>query len=100
MAFQVVMRKTRPNTGVNFESMSSDVRAYIVTNFVDTGKRVSFNQTLSGDGLQQTSTSVYRDEASKNEVLNDSTVATEVARRDQVNTNNGISKTVVSQGEV
>ena len=100
MAFQVVMRKTRPNTGVNFESMSSDVRAYIVTNFVDTGKRVSFNQTLSGDGLQQTSTSVYRDEASKNEVLNDSTVATEVARRDQVNTNNGISKTVVSVGEV
>ena len=100
MAWQVVMRKTRPNTGVNFESMSSDVRAYIVTNFVDTGKRVSFNQTLSGDGLQQTSTSVYRDEASKNEVLNDSTVATEVARRDQVNTNNGISKTVVSQGEV
>ena len=100
MAWQVVMRKTRPNTGVNFESMSSDVRAYIVTNFVDTGKRVSFNQTLSGDGLQQTSTSVYRDEASKNEVLNDSTVATEVARRDQVNTNNGISKTVVSVGEV
>ena len=100
MAFQVVMRKTRPNTGVNFESMSSDVRAYIGTNYVDTGKRVSFNQTLSGDGLQQTSTSVYRDEASKNEVLNDSTIATEVARRDQVNTNNGISKTVVSQGEV
>ena len=100
MAFQVVMRKTRPNTGVNFESISSDVRAYIGTNYVDTGKRVSFNQTLSGDGLQQTSTSVYRDEASKNEVLNDSTVATEVARRDQVNTNNGISKTVVSVGEV
>ena len=100
MAFQVVMRKTRPNTGVNFESMSSDVRAYIVTNFVDTGKRVSFNQTLSGDGLQQTSTSVYRDEASKNELRDDSTVAAEVARRDQVNTNNGISKTVVSVGEV
>ena len=100
MAWQVVMRKTRPNTGVNFESMSSDVRAYIVTNFVDTGKRVSFNQTLSGDGLQQTSTSVYRDEASKNEVFNDSTVAAEITRRDQVNTNNGISKTVVSQGEV
>ena len=100
MAFQVVMRKTRPNTGVNFESISSEVRAHVTTNYVDTGKRVSFNQTLSGDGLQQTSTSVYRDEASKNEVLNDSTVATEVARRDQVNTNNGISKTVVSVGEV
>ena len=100
MAWQVVMRKTRPNTGVNFESMSSDVRAYIVTNFVDTGKRVSFNQTLSGDGLQLTYTSVYRDEASKNELRDDSTVAAEVARRDQVNTNNGISKTVVSVGEV
>ena len=71
--------------------MSSDVRAYIGTNYVDTGKRVSFNQTLSGDGLQLTYTSVYRDEASKNELRNDSTVATEVARRDQVNTNNSIS---------
>ena len=100
MAFQVVMRKTRPNTGVNFESISSDVRAHVKTNYVDTGKRVSFNKTLSGDGLQQTSTSVYRDETSKNELRNDSTVATEVARRDQVNTNNGISKTVVSVGEV
>ena len=100
MAWQVVMRKTRPNTGVNFESMSSDVRAYIGTNYVDTGKRVSFNQTLSGDGLQQTSTSVHRDETSKNEFGNDSTVAAERTRRDGVNTNNSISKTVVSSAEV
>ncbi len=61
---------------------------------------MSFNQTLSGDGLQQTSTSVYRDQSSKNELNNDSTVAAEITRRDQVNTNNGISKTVVSSAEV
>ena len=38
--------------------------------------------------------------SSKNEFSNDSTIAAEIIRRDGINTNNGISKTVVSQGEV
>ena len=80
--------------------MSAEVLDHISTNYDDTGKRISFSIVTSEDTLVLTYTSVFKDEASKNEVANDSTISTEAARRDSVNAANGITKEVTVDEEV
>jgi hypothetical protein len=92
MAWKRIVKRTRPSVEVDWETFGVDGLNYIKTNYEDTGKRISFSVSLSEDTLVLTYTSVFKDEASKNEVVNDSTISTEAARRDSVNAANGITK--------
>ena len=92
MAWKKVTVRTLPNNTTLFETMTDESIAYIQTNYVDTGKRTSFAVTHDDDELVYTWTSVFADEDTKNEFLNDSTISTEAARRDSVNAANGITK--------
>jgi len=100
MAWKKVTVRTRPDVDTGFEHMSAEVLDHISTNYDDTGKRISFSIVTSEDTLVLTYTSVFKDEASKNEVANDSTISTEAARRDIVNAANGITKEVTVDEEV
>ena len=100
MAWKKVIVRTIPNSDTAFEGISAEVLAYIKTNYVDTGKRISFSVDSSDDGLVLTYTSVFLDESAKNEVVNDSTISTESARRNKVNADNGITKELTFSGEV
>jgi uncharacterized protein YbaA (DUF1428 family) len=101
MAWKTVQVRTRPNNTTLFETMTDESIAYIQTNYVDTGKRTSFNVTSDDDDeLVYTWTSVYENKAARDEFANDSTISTESARRNQVNADNGITKEVTFSGEV
>ena len=100
MAWKTVNVRTIPNSDTHFENMSDEVIAYIKTNYDDTGKRISFSVDSSDDGLVLTYTSVFLDESAKNEVVNDSTISTESARRNKINADNGITKELTFSGEV
>ena len=99
MAWRRVQVRTIPNDDTAFEDMSEEVVSYMKTNYDDTGKRTSFTLSKSADELVLTYTSVFKDEASKNEVANDSTISTEAARRDSVNAANGITREITVDEE-
>jgi len=100
MAWKRVRVRTKPNSDTVYEKMSDEVIDYMKTNYDDTGKRTSFSLSSSDDGLVLTYTSIYRDEASKNEFLADSTIRTELIRRNTINSSNGIVKEVTVDEEV
>ena len=92
MAWKKVQVRTIPNSDTAFEKMSDEVIDYMRTNYDDTGKRTSFSVSSSDDDLVLTYTSIFRDEASKNEFFADSTIRTEGIRRNTINASNGITK--------
>ena len=100
MAWSLKVRRTRPSTSVAFERISEEVQSYRETNYDDTGKLLAFTITESADGLQETATLGFRDEAAKNEFLADSTLSTEFTRRNNVNTGNSITKEIIEDQEV
>ena len=100
MAWKRVQVRTIPNADTAFEKMSDEVIDYMKTNYDDTGKRTSFSVSSSDDGLVLTYTSIFRDEASKNEFLADSTIAAESTRRNTINASNGITKEITVDEEV
>jgi|TARA_R110002110_G_scaffold90742_1_gene235837 hypothetical protein len=100
MAWKRVQVRTKPNSDTVYEKMSDEVISYMEENYVDTGKRTSFSVSPSDDGLVLTYTSIFKDEASKNEFLADSTIKTESTRRNTINASNGIVKEVTVDEEV
>ena len=100
MAWQRVVKRTRPSVDVDWEPFSVDALNYVRTNYDNTGKRTSFSITLSENALEATYTSVYTDEAVKNEFLSDSTILTEFKRRNAVNRSNNITKQLISDAEI
>ena len=82
MTWTVVTKNTRPNTGVDWYAaagsstspMSDSDVAYIESNYVDNGKRVSADRTVSGEGLVRCNTLVFRDKAAYDEYEADSIV--------------------------
>ena len=100
MAWRRVQVRTIPNDDTAFEDMSEEVVSYMKTNYDDTGKRTSFSVSSSDDGLVLTYTSIFKDEASKNKFLADSTIKTESTRRNTINASNGIVKEVTVDEEV
>lgn len=82
MTWTVVTKNTRPNTGVDWYSnagsgfgpMSDSDTDYIKNNYVDNGKRVSADRTVSGEGLVRCNTLVFRDKAAYDEYEADSIV--------------------------
>ena len=100
MAWQRVVKRTRPSVDVDWEPFSVEALNYVRTNYDNTGKRLSFDVTLSENALEATYTSVYTDEAVKNEFLADSTILTEFKRRNAVNRSNNITKQLISDAEI
>jgi len=100
MAWKRVQVRTIPNANTNFERMSAEVIAYMKTNYDDAGKRTSFSVSSSDDDLVVTYTSIFRDEASKNEFLADSTITAESNRRNTVNANNNITTEITVNEEI
>jgi hypothetical protein len=80
--------------------MSDEVIDYMKTNYDDTGKRISFSLSSSDDLLVGTNTSIFKDEASKNEFFADSTIAAESTRRNTINAANGIIREITVDEEV
>ena len=100
MAWKKVIKRTRPSVEVDWEFFSVDVKDYIKTNYVDTGKKTSSSMSSSEDGLVLTYTSVFSSEAAANEFHNDSTILAERSRRNKVNADNDITKEVIVDEEV
>ena len=100
MAWKRVVKRTRPSVDVDWEPFSVEALNYVRTNYDNTGKRLSFDVTLSENALEATYTSVYIDEAVKNEFLADSTILTEFKRRNAVNRSNNITKQLISDAEI
>ena len=100
MAWKKVIVRTKPNSDTAFEKISDEVQAYMITNYNDTGKRTSHGVTVSDDGLVTTHTNIFKDEASKNEFLVDSTIAAESTRRNTINAANGIIREITVDEEV
>jgi len=100
MAWKTVLVRTIPDADTAFERMSDEVIDYMKTNYDDTGKRISFSLSSSDDGLVGTNTSIFKDEASKNEFFADSTIAAESTRRNTINAANGIIREITVDEEV
>ena len=100
MAWQRVVKRTRPSVEVDWEPFSTEASNYVKENYDNTGKRTSFEIVLSEDSLEATYTSVYADEAAKNEFITDSTILTEFKRRNAVNRSNNITKQLISDAEI
>ena len=101
MAWKRIQVRTIPAEGsVLFEPTTAEILSYIKTNYDDTGKRTSFSLSSSDDGLVLTYTSIFRDEASKNEFSADLIIRTEAIRRNPINSSNGIVKEVTVDEEV
>jgi hypothetical protein len=100
MAWKIVQVRTIPSADTDYEAYSDEVNAYIKTNYDDTGKRLSISVTESDDGLVLTYTAIYRDEAARNEIISDPTIAAETIRRNNINAANGITREVTMDAEV
>ena len=100
MAWKTVLVRTIPDADTAFEKISDEVIDYMKTNYDDTGKRISFSLSSSDDGLVGTNTSIFKDEASKNEFFADSTIAAESTRRNTINAANGIIREITVDEEV
>jgi hypothetical protein len=78
--YRVITKHIRPNQAVDFFSpktstlVSDETRTYIRNNYVDSGKIVHSEDSLSENGLELTITAVYQDEAAYNEWRNDTTI--------------------------
>ena len=100
MTWKIVQVRTIPSADTDYEAYSDEVNAYIKTNYDDTGKRLSLSVTKSDDGLVVTYTAIYRDEAARNEIISDPTIAAETIRRNNMNADNGITREVTVDEEV
>ena len=97
MTWTVVIKHKRPNTGVNWHDHGDDDLAYVNTNYVDNGKRVSLTSSVSDDGLESTKTYVYRDNAAYMEYITDDRVKSFVQEQITYNLTNDIDSTRSSE---
>tara|TARA_Y100000310_G_C20386557_1_gene670711 strand:- start:97 stop:423 length:327 start_codon:yes stop_codon:yes gene_type:complete len=103
MSWTLKVKHTRPNTGVNFykdssgggKYMSPSAKTHVKNTYVDTGKRISFTTSLSGNQLELTKTYVFSNETAKNEYVNDSVIQSWLSDCNTYNTANGISKVIL-----
>ena len=91
MAVKRTVTKTRPNTGVNFETLDSSTSNYITTNYINTSKQTAFNKSLSGDQLTLTVERTFANATAKDEFEADSTLRTSRKSKKNTMTGNGIS---------
>ena len=101
MTWTVKIKQTRPNTDVEFYSVTessymsdSDV-SYVESTYRDTEKLVSTSASLSDNQLELTKTLVYKDEASKDEHISDSVTQDFVGDMIEYNTTNNILVAII-----
>ena len=97
MTWTVVIKHIRPNTGVDWHDHGAEDLAYVNTNYVDNGKRVSLTSSVSDDGLESTKTYVYRDNAAYIEYITDDRVKSFVQEQIIYNLTNDIDSTRSSE---
>lgn len=85
MAFKTIRTNTRPNIYVPFFLFNEEIRRYTDEKYNQTGKRISFNTVISEDELQQISTSVWLDQATFKEFIDDPVIARHGALVDDYN---------------
>lgn len=72
-------KQIRPNTSVDFFSITDeDVKAWIMTNWVDSGKMLQPEVTVSADGLEKTTSIKFRSELDSQEWASDPYVVEKV----------------------
>ena len=101
MAWTIKVKHTRPNTDVEWYFGTSQLRgngSSLTEKYINTGKRVSFNTSLSENELELIKTIIWQDEAAKNEYWADSMVESWISARNSYNASNNIS-TVILQNE-
>ena len=92
MAVDKAIIQVRPNTGVGWYEATDSAKAYIQTNYKDTGKITNSADSVSGDGLTKTTTVTYNNSDSLMEFVTDATVITDfLEARKTYNTNNSIT---------
>ena len=99
MTWTVVTKYSRPNTDndwyneadTGFGPMTDADTAYVKNNYVDNGKRVSSNTTMSADTLERTKTFVFRDKAAYDEYAADSKIASFISAQMTYNIANNIT---------
>ena len=108
MSWTLKLKHTRPNTDVAFYShaeaqsghdFSSSDLAYHVSTYKDTGKFISRISSFSEDGLEVTRTLIWKDEATKNEYVQDSRMAAFLIAHEEYNTLNNITKVKLQDEE-
>ena len=100
MAWKVVKTRTKPSADTPYEVWGEDVISYIKTNYQDTGKWALESRITSGDNLSITYTIIFKDEAAKNEISSDSTIAAERTRVRTIHEANNITEEITMNEEV
>jgi len=100
MTWKKIKVCTKPSADTPYELWSEDVIAYMQTNYKDTGKWALESMATSSDNLSITYTIIYKDEAAKNEMASDSTIATEALRVKTIHEANKITEEVTMNEEV
>ena len=99
MTWTVKVKHTRPNTDVDFytadgatdgHQLSSSDFAYYLTTYKETGKFINRISSFSEDGLEVTRTLIWKDEATKNEYVQDSRMAAALIAHEEYNTLNNM----------
>tara|TARA_R110001583_G_scaffold111478_1_gene260482 strand:+ start:38 stop:340 length:303 start_codon:yes stop_codon:yes gene_type:complete len=100
MAWKKIKVCTKPSADTPYELWRADVIAHMKTNYKDTGKWTLESMTKSSDNLVTTYTIIFKDEAAKNEMASDSTIAAERTRVKTIHEANKITEEVTMNEEV
>lgn len=102
--YQVIREQIRPNTDVDFFSITScgqDVINYWNTEIINTGKQISNTHTLSEDELTLTSVILFESKESWQEMIADRYLTENLfAPQDAYNINNKINRIFKSAKEI
>jgi hypothetical protein len=105
--FKVIRKQTRPNTGVPFWQgqnsplLTAEFMTYYAEKFMSTGKFINADTTISNDGLELTTETLWDSEESYNEYTSDETcIAQFINLANNHFETNGITSTEISRGAV
>ena len=99
MAWKRTVEWTRSDVSVDLSEWSTDVMQHISDNYDTPNKSKSFVISYSDDGLSETVTRIFENEACRNEFISDKIIIDESHKRDAVNISRGISRSVIFDAE-
>jgi hypothetical protein len=95
--FKVISKQTRSNSSVQFydslddSDESAEFRLQWLVSYIDTGKVLSIQRTLSPDLLELTTTIAWKDEQSHLDSFSDPIFRAMIERRNEYNLQNNIT---------
>lgn len=87
---KVVQRTTRPSVDIPFFEQDNETKQYRIANYVQAGKILYTKLEFSEDQLEHILTTIFLDEASRNQYVTDPVIAAFRLRRNDYNTKNSI----------